>query len=267
MALDKAQKAIFRGKYGDKFYDLLVQAENVMIDENTSLADKLSELVSSINGKATSADITTAIDAALGSVPEGATATTVYGYITEAINGLNIGNYATTDALKGVTDKVNVLIGSDANKSMRTIADEVVAGTDHLHRKKVTAVSDIDPTAEGADQYVYMVPKGTGKSSDKYDEYMIIDGSVEKVGDWEVDLNNYVQKEAGKSLSANDYSDDEKQKVAASKEVTDKLTNADVLKNITAANVGDWNGKSTVYFGSTEPADAKNGDIWLQPLR
>ena len=58
-----------------------------------------------------------------------------------------------------------------------------------------------------------MVPKGTAGTSDKYDEYMVIDGVLEKMGDWKVDLSGYVKKEAGKGLSTNDYTSADKQKV------------------------------------------------------
>ena len=36
--------------------------------------------------------------------------------------------------------------------------------------------------------------------NDKYDEYLYVNGSLEKVGSWAVDLSQYVKKEAGKSL-------------------------------------------------------------------
>jgi hypothetical protein len=36
-----------------------------------------------------------------------------------------------------------------------------------------------------------MVPTGLTEDDDKYDEYMVIDGIVEKVGSWEVNLSNY----------------------------------------------------------------------------
>ena len=36
--------------------------------------------------------------------------------------------------------------------------------------------------------------------NDKYDEYLYVNGSLEKVGSWAVDLSQYVKKEEGKSL-------------------------------------------------------------------
>ena len=89
-----------------------------------------------------------------------------------------------------------------------------VAAADHLQRKKVGSLEEIDPAAPGADKFIYMVPKAGGKNGDKYDEYMVLDGAVEPVGDWKVDLSGYVVKEEGKGLSSNDYTDEEKAKLA-----------------------------------------------------
>lgn len=76
-----------------------------------------------------------------------------------------------------------------------TAVDEAIAAVDHLKRKIVDSVDDIDPEADDADQYIYMVQKTDSADGDSYDEYMVIDGVVEKVGDWKVDLSDYVTKD------------------------------------------------------------------------
>lgn len=195
MALSKANKAILKAKYGDKLYELLVNAENVVVSDGESLADKLAALPT----------------------------------------------------------------------EMRTIAAEVLASSGKLERKIVDSLEDIKPGDDGADKYIYMVPRSGGKNGNQYDEYMVIGGAVEKVGDWEVDLSNYVQKDGEKVLSTNDYTTEDKQAVAASKTVTDKLSgNADVLSGITPEQVTAWNGKGTVYVSAAQPEGLKNGDLWLQ---
>ena len=97
-----------------------------------------------------------------------------------------------------------------------------VAGSAHLQRKKVASVDDIDKTAADADQYIYMVPKTGGKNGDKYDEYMVLDGEVEPVGDWAVDLSGYQTKEDGKGLSSHDFTDEDKAKLAGLTFATDE---------------------------------------------
>ena len=86
----------------------------------------------------------------------------------------------------------------------------IVAQAEHLERKIVKNVGEIDPSGENAEKYIYLVPDADGDNS-SYAEYMVINGKAEKVGDWKVDLSDYVQKhdddrlmtaEEGKKLSA-----------------------------------------------------------------
>lgn len=257
MALNKAKKAILKAKYGDQIYGLLIKAEDVIVTESggseVSLADKLVTMLESINGK------------------------------------------AAASALSELSGKVDIIIGSDTEKSARQIAGEVLAAAGKLEYKKVNNIGEIKPDEPGADKYIYLVPK-SAKTNDKYDEYMVLDGAVEKVGDWDVDLSDYLQKvdgataddiatlkadgtlkdsgkklsdfveaKEGMDLSHNDYSDEEKGKVTASKTITDKLTeNADTLAAISASDVASWNGKGKVYVSESQPEGLQNGDLWLQ---
>lgn len=114
---------------------------------------------------------------------------------------------------ESVPTKVSQLT-NDSKYQTETDVAAAVAGADHLKRKIVTSVDAIDKTAADAAQYIYMVLKSSTKTGDKYDEYMVIDGEVERVGDWSVDLSGYQAKEEGKGLSANDYTDEDKAKLA-----------------------------------------------------
>ena len=96
-----------------------------------------------------------------------------------------------------------------------------VAAADHLKRKIVTGVDAIDLTAADADQYLYMVPKTGSDADDVYDEYMVLDGAVEHVGNTKVDLSGKVDKVEGKGLSSNDFTDEEKAKLAGLELATD----------------------------------------------
>ncbi len=72
-----------------------------------------------------------------------------------------------------------------------TLIKTAINNADHLKRKIVAATGEIDLAAKDADQYIYMVPNGLQHDDDKYDEYIVIEGKLEKVGDWEVDLTGY----------------------------------------------------------------------------
>ena len=67
-----------------------------------------------------------------------------------------------------------------------------VAGAAHLQRTQIDSVDAIDPAAEGAEKTIFMVAK-EGTDGDHYDEYMVINGAVERVGDWAVDLSEYAK--------------------------------------------------------------------------
>lgn len=101
-----------------------------------------------------------------------------------------------------------------------------IAAADHMKRKIVNSTAGIDLTAEDASQYIYMVKKSGTKTGDKYDEYMVLDGALEKVGDWEVDLSNYVQKDGNKVLSTNDFTNELLEKLNGIEAGANKYTHA-----------------------------------------
>ena len=70
---------------------------------------------------------------------------------------------------------------------------ESVAAAAHMKRKVVGSLGEIDVDAFDAEQYIYMVPALEGLVNDIYDEYIVIDEKIEKVGSWEVDLTDYVK--------------------------------------------------------------------------
>lgn len=87
-----------------------------------------------------------------------------------------------------------------------TLVAEKIVEADHLRRIVVDNVDDIDVTAEDALFYIYMVPSGLEEDDNKYYEYVVIEydevnddtvttvRSLERVGSWEVNLDNYALK-------------------------------------------------------------------------
>ncbi len=71
MASANVKKAILKKKIGDVVYELLVKtsADLVEVADSQTLTEKLAELNSAIQGKASSSDITTAIDNLINSAP------------------------------------------------------------------------------------------------------------------------------------------------------------------------------------------------------
>ena len=73
--------------------------------------------------------------------------------------------------------------------------ESAIAQLDHLKRKIVNSLDEINVNDEDAHLYIYMVPTGLQYDDDKYDEYIVINKTIEKVGSWEVNLDNYATKD------------------------------------------------------------------------
>lgn len=156
---------------------------------------------------------------------------------TVKVNGTALGISADKEVDITVPTKVSDLT-NDSNFQTDVQVAATVAAASHLKRKIVASVDAIDVSATDADQYVYMVQKSTTKNGNKYDEYMVIDGAVERVGDWAVDLSGYVQKEEGKGLSTNDYTDGDKGSLDAIKDAMYQAPTATQFRAIIPAYSG-----------------------------
>lgn len=156
---------------------------------------------------------------------------TSVGHATDDTLGAATGLYAEVERIDGELADINEELGTKAdaetvnnalaekanaadvyNKTevyTKTEVNAAIADANHLKRVVVESVDAIDAAATDADQYIYMVPTGLQADDDKYDEYMVIDGTVEKVGSWEVDLKpyatiSYVDSELAKKVDAAD---------------------------------------------------------------
>lgn len=116
-----------------------------------------------------------------------------------------VGSSATeTDAATGLYKEIEDLLSlievkantSEVYTKAETDAAIATAVTkaSHLQRKIVNSIYDINVNADDAHLYIYMIPTGLQYEDDKYDEYIVIDGAIEKVGSWEVDLTDYATK-------------------------------------------------------------------------
>lgn len=101
----------------------------------------------------------------------------------------------TNAAITGLQDELQ-LKANASNVYTKTETDskikEEIDKLDHLKRTTVAGLESIDLTAADADQYIYMVPNA---ETGNYDEYMVVNGELEKVGDWSVDLTGYATTE------------------------------------------------------------------------
>ena len=116
------------------------------------------------------------------------------------IEGINSTIVALQDSVKELSGRID-------DTYTKAEVDEKLIAASHLKRKKVSSKEEIDLAAADADQYIYMVPTGFEGEDNKYDEYIIIETKVvddegietiikalERVGTWEVDLDEYAKQ-------------------------------------------------------------------------
>ena len=94
------------------------------------------------------------------------------------------------------------------NSEVAQAIQTAISKTGHASFKKVEAVPDVE-SAE--DNVLYLVMNNKTKH---YDIYAKVENEVVLLDDTTVDLTNYVEKEEGKGLSTNDYTTEEKEKLA-----------------------------------------------------
>lgn len=107
-----------------------------------------------------------------------------------------------TEELNKKANAADVYTKDESDEAAEAIVKAYVASLDHLERKIVVSTESIDVSDEDADRFIYMVPNDRGS----YDEYMVINGALEKVGDWNIDLSDYAtieEVEAELELKAN----------------------------------------------------------------
>lgn len=116
-----------------------------------------------------------------------------------------------TNLKAAIPTKVSQLTNDAQYQTNAQVAQAIqtaIAATGHAHFEKVDAVPEV---ASAQDNVLYLV---LNEETQHYDIYAKVEGEVVLLDDTTVDLSNYVQKEAGKGLSTNDYTTEEKQKLA-----------------------------------------------------
>lgn len=117
--------------------------------------------------------------------------------VTDAGTLAGLNEVAEGNLEAGLAAKINSKLDASEisnyyNKSQTDSAiATAVANAEHLKRTIVEAL----PEVQEADEHtIYMVAKEGGEGDQNYDEYMLINGAFEKIGDSRVDLTDYATK-------------------------------------------------------------------------
>lgn len=98
---------------------------------------------------------------------------------------------------------------------------------------------------------IYLIPSANGEGNNILTEWVYINDAWEQFGELkaDVDLSGYVKKEEGKGLSANDYTDEDKEKVSSLENYND----TEIKKQLTelSAKVDELDKGEAYIMGDT----------------
>lgn len=224
-----AKNAILKALIEGAIVELMVKTkvDNVYIDDTTTLAAKLAEMITSLNAKAT----TEALNSGLAGKAD-----TSHTHTQSQISGLEtaLSSRPTTDAMNtAISDAISDLIGGApaAYDTLVEISDYIAS-----HEDVVTALN-----------------AAIGNKADK--------STVESIQATVNALGSLARKS---SVSETDLDAALKEKVNAASEGNHSHSNKTVLDGITAAKVSGWDGKCTLYVASTQPDGLTENDLWAQ---
>ena len=155
-----------------------------------------------------------------------------------------------------------------------TDVNNAINNSSHLKRVITTTLPDVSKADKDT---IYMIKVTSAKGNDKYQEYMLIDGSLQMIGDTSTDLTDYakisdvnneldnkVDKVAGKGLSTNDYTNTEKSQVEKNKADISTLQSGKVDKVAgKGLSTNDYTtaDKSQVAQNKTDILSLQNGKV------
>ena len=249
------KSAILKALIEGVITDLMVKTNvsNVYVDDNTTLAAKLSEIITSLNTKASASDLSTGLSSK---------ADKTHTHTKSEITGLtdDLSNRPTTEAMNTAISKaISDLIGGapETYDTLKEIADYISS-----HKDVVTSINAaIGNKADKATvEAIQTTVNALGTLASK---------STVSESDLDASLKEKINSTASSNHSHSNKSllDTYDQTNANIKDAVAKKhshSNKTVLDGISASNVEVWNGKSKIYAQATQPANLTQNDLWVQ---
>lgn len=239
------KNAIIKKKIENVLYELMIKTgvDNVWIDDSTTLASKLSDMITAINEKAKSTDVTTSIKTAIDNLRSelmGEGVPEAYDTFKELADYIE-SHQAAADALTAaVGNKVDKVSGKGLSTNDYTTAEK----------------NKLNGIAAGAQANVI--------------ESISVNGTKQTPSSKDVNIVVPTGALASKSkVAESDLDAALKEKVNASSESNHSHANKAVLDTITQDKVNSWDGKATVTVSSADATAAqiaamKDGDLFIQ---
>lgn len=185
-----ARNAILTALLEGAIVELMVKTkvDNVYIDDTTTLAAKLAEIITSLNSKVTAENVNAAITAAIDALIDGAPET----YNTLKEIAVYISDH------EDVVEALNSAVGNKADKSTVQAIQNTVNALGALSKKSVVTENDLDSALK---EKVNAASEGNHSHSNK----SVLDGiSSDRVSAWDGKGKFYVQSSQPSGLTAND---------------------------------------------------------------
>ena len=291
--------AILKAKIESEIVELFVKTgvDNVYLDDTgeETLASKLTEMVTAINGKAASNHTHTAATTSaagfmsaadkskLDDIAEGANKTTVDAALS-ATSTNPVQNKAVQAAIAALPTTASV------NQLISAAIDALIAGAPGTY-DTLKEIADYLTTHEN--EYTALVQtvggkvdkvSGKGLSTNDYtttekDKLADIAAGAQVNVIEQIKVNNVAQTVSGKAVnitvptgalagknevSEADLDEALAEKVNAASEGNHSHSNKAVLDGITSAKVTAWDGKAKLYVQASEPAGLTENDFWIQ---
>lgn len=291
-----AKNAILKAKLEGVIYEVLVKtnAANVMVDESTTLAAKLTSIIADIATKANTSDMTTALEAKAekshthaqseitGLTDLLATLATSES-VTSAIDALRqemlgdtpVEAYNTFTELaayiaehKEAADALTAAVGNKADKAT-TLSGYGI--TDAYTKTEVdTKIADAVSDATGGESAASVKTSLDAYKTSNDARVKAIEDDYLKAADKTALQTAISEGDTSTLTSAKNYADGLNTamdtRVDALESDTHTHSNKTVLDGITAQKVAAWDGKgeANIYYSTTEPASLSDGDLWVQ---
>lgn len=245
-----AKNAIIKSKIENVVYELMVKtdANNVYVDETTTLASKLSAIIADIATKATIDDLNTGLSGK---------ANASHTHAQSEITGLTdaLATLATSESVTAAIDDLRQeMLGDTPVEAYNTFTELAAYIAEHKE------VSDALTAAVGN-----KADKATTISG-----YGITDAYTKTEVDTKISdaISSATGGESAASVKAalESYKTSNDARVDALETDTHTHDNKTVLDGISAENGSSWNGKANIYFSATEPANLTDKDMWVQIL-
>ncbi len=251
--MNNAEKAILKAIINGVLTELLVKtsAEQVYLNDTTTLATKLTEMISAINERAKTTDMNTAITNAVNDLRTellGADVKEAYDTFTEL---------AAYIAEHGeISDALSAAIGNKADASTVTALQQSIAALGSLANKNTVSENDLDSALK---EKVNAASEGNHSHNNK----SVLDGiDSTDVSNWDAahqSKHSHSNESVLDGIDSTDVSNWD-----AAHQAAHSHMNKSVIDSIKSADVNNWNAKTKVYVAASQPSEMTASDFFVQ---